>query len=662
MPQPARRPARVGSSVPMLARTLTLAVVLALFAGGVARAQGLPYAAETPVKRSLYRDGSTDRYLLAGTWLSRLDLTDTGVAQGLWRDVASTDGWFAVTVPNAYNASDHSAASQNGYVDWYRKDFILPRIPGWTAASVHWILRFESVNYSAQIWLNGRPIGSHAGAYLPFELDLSGLRAGVNRLILRVDNRRPAPDLPGFGAWWNYGGILREVYLRPVLGADLEQVQVRPLLPCPSCTATIDEQVLARNVTSLPQTVHLRGVFGTTSVDLGSATIPPLGTRIFRASVPVPHPRLWSPDRPTLYRASLALYGPQGKRLGGYVTYSGIRTISRTPDGRLELNGRLLDLRGVGLQESDQLLGEALDSAHRRRLIAWVRQLGGGLIRSHYPLHPEMYELADEYGILIWSEIPAYQVQSRYLTDPAWVRLAHSMLRTNILTNQNHPSVLLWSVGNELQTPAPAEEAAYIADAAALARQLDPTRPVGMAVSAWPGSGCQRAYAPLDVVGFNDYFGWYSVARGSTADRDELGPFLDKFRACYPTKALFVSEFGLEANRTGPVEERGTFAFQANSAAYHLAVFASKPWLSGAIYWALQDFVCQPGWSGGNPWPDPPFFHKGLVDLSGNLKPAFATVQAAFSAVAQIAPRAGLRRARTYTAAAWRSHGSRPPR
>ena len=104
-----------------------------------------------------------------------------------------------------------------------------------------------------------------------------------------------------------------------------------------------------------------------------------------------------------------------------------------------------------------------------------------------------------------------------------------------------------------------------------------------MAISDWPGVACQAAYAPLDVIGFNDYFGWFDAGGGSTDDADALGPFLDSLHACYPSKALFVSEFGFEANRNGPVEERGTYQFQAAAAEYHLGVFASKPYLSGAM-------------------------------------------------------------------------------
>jgi beta-glucuronidase len=267
-----------------------------------------------------------------------------------------------------------------------------------------------------------------------------------------------------------------------------------------------------------------------------------------------------------------------------------------------------------------------------------VRELGATVIRSHYPVGPEMEETADRDGILIWSEVPVYQLSSQALAGRGVLTHAQAILKQNNLTNQNHPSILLWSIGNELPSPVSAHEAHYIADAAALAHRLDPTRPVGMAVRNWPGLGCQKAYAPLDVIGDNEYFGWFDAGGGGDDDRDALGPFLDTVRACYPRQAIMITEFGFDANRDGPVEERGSYAFQANSAAFHLNVFATKPWLSGAVYFDLQDYVAFPPYSGGDPRPDPPFNQKGLVDEAGNPKPAFAVVSQIYHAAQQICP------------------------
>jgi beta-glucuronidase len=627
----------------LLARSLVLSAVLAFATSAVARAQGPAYPAQPPAKGALYADGQSGRYLLGGTWLYRADRADVGQAQSWWADVAATDGWSTTTVPNAYNAGDLSSSSMAGYVGWYRKDFTLPSgaFPSYVhAGQQHWIVRFESVDYRATVWLNGRRLGGHVGEALPFELDLTGLRPGVNRLIVRVDNRRTQSDLPPGpgGLWWNYGGLLREVYLRAVASVDLEQVLVRPQLPCPTCAATVQEQVLVRNLTAARQPVQLSGLYGSAPLKFGSSTIAPHGTWTAQAAVTLAHPRLWSPGQPTLYRATLSLSGPSGKPLGSYVTYSGVRSIAVTAGGRLALNGRLLNLRGVAMHEQTLATGAALDQPALARLMSWVRELGATVIRVHYPFNPQILEMADRYGILVWSEIPVYQLQSTYLSDPDTLALAHQMLRDNILNNQNHPSVLLWSIGNELPTPPTAAEASYIAGAAALAHQLDPSRPVGMAISDWPGVACQSAYGPLDVIGFNDYFGWFDAGGGTTDDRDALGPFLDSFRACYPGKALFVSEFGFEANRHGPVDERGTYEFQANSIAYHLGVFASKPWLTGAIYWTLQDFAAAPNWGGGDPFPNPPFVQKGLVDSFGNLKPSYSLVSSIYHATKQLGP------------------------
>ncbi len=625
-------------------------MLLSLAGAPAAGAQPFTYAASAPTKGALYRDGQTDRYLLGGTWLYRPDPQDLGLTQGWWHNVSATAGWSPVAVPNSYNAGDFSSFSMSGYVGWYRRDFTLPQNafdPAVPANDRRWILRFDSVNYDAAVWLNGHYLGAHAGAYLPFEFDLSDLRPGVNRLIVRVDDRRGPGDLPPGpgGGWFNYGGILQEVYLRAVARADVENVAVRPLQRCSGCAATIQEQATIRNPTGARQTVVLAGSYGGTPLQFGSAAIAPHGTWVAQASARIAQPQLWSPDHPFLYRASFTLTDPDGVPLGGYVTYSGIRTI-KVVAGRLELNGRLLDLRGVDMHEQDLAEGAALDGAHLRRLVGWVRQVGATIIRSHYPLNPQILDAADRDGILIWAEIPVWRVSSAELANPSVVAHADATLAQNIATNQNHPSVLLWSVANELDTPADAAEARYIAGAAAIAHKLDPTRPVGMAISDWPGAGCQAAYAPLDLLGFNDYFGWFDAGGGATDDRSQLSPFLDSFRACYPNKALFVSEFGFDGNRNGPVDERGTYQFQADNAAYHLNVFATKPWLSGAIYWLLQDFAAYPGATGGNPVGDPPFVQKGLFDLQGRAKPVLSVVQSIFRSTVQIAPAGKRRRGR----------------
>jgi beta-glucuronidase len=214
--------------------------------------------------------------------------------------------------------------------------------------------------------------------------------------------------------------------------------------------------------------------------------------------------------------------------------------------------------------------------------------------------------------------------------------LAAAELEKNIIANQNHPSVLLWSIANELSSRPAATQTRYIKAAAAEARRLDPSRPVAMAIAGYPTVGCQPAYRPLDLLGINDYFGWYPGPQGSIFDRTKLSGYLDQVRSCYPKQAIMVTEFGAEANRAGPVEEKGTWAFQQDFVNFHLGVYAQKSWLSGALYWALNEFRVQPHWQGGNPRPTPPLHQKGLLSYGDFArKPAWFDVRRDYVATRQ---------------------------
>jgi beta-glucuronidase len=628
---------------------MRLSLTSLALAAGIAVAAATPAGAQsvvsTPIAKTLYKTGPSGRFLMNGTWLFKLDNHQSGPQRQ-----TATAGWKRVTVPNAWNVGDDSPRSFLGGVGWYRKDFRFPS----RAQGASWVVRFESVNYRSKIWLNGRPIGKNRGAYLPFEIRLpAGLikRGRVNRLVIRVDSRRKQTDFPPSGlsivgkptgGWWNYGGLLREVYLRKINGIDFNTVVVRPELPCATCAATVTYRVTLRNYGTSPRHVGVSARFGSRRVAIGSATV---GAKRFVALVrriKVPKPHLWSPSDPFLYDASLRA-SSGGHVLQSYTLRTGIRSI-KVVGGHLFLNGAPMNFRGVALHEDSRQKGFAIDNKMRDQQLAWVKELGATVIRSHYPLAPYTQERADELGIMQWSEIPVYSVKTQYLKQPLVRRLAARELESNIKTNGNHPSVIVWSIGNELSARPGPVQGLYIKAAVQSAHALDPTRPVGLAVAGYPSAGCQPEYGPIDVIGINDYFGWYPGPNGQIADRTLLPDYLDSVRQCYPNKAIVITEFGAEANRDGPVEEKGTYAFQQDFVNFHLGVFATKPWLSGAIYFALQEFRVRPDWDGGNPRPAPPLHQKGLVTFDGVRKPAFFDVERIFKATKQFraTPRAGL--------------------
>jgi beta-glucuronidase len=589
-------------------------------------------AADRPSAGAVYHDGPSGRYLLDGAWYERLDPADEGIQAG-WQRSPSLLGWSAANVPKAANAGDFSERSYLGGVYWYRKDFRMPRSP----AGSRWILRFESVNYRATVWLNGKPLGSHIGAYLPFELKARGVRRrGVNRLVVRVDSRRGPLDVPSLavrrdgrfvGGWWNYAGILREVYLRRVRTFDLADVLVRPRLPCRRCAATVAIETTVANVAEAESVARIEGQLGNRKFRIAPQAVPRGGVHQFKKRIKLRRPRLWSPADPKLYRVRLLVRNENGAIVQRYRVDMGVRDFKVSRSGRLLINHRPASLRGAAMHEDDPVRGAALGPEALRENMGLLRELGATMTRSHYPLHPLTLELADRHGILVWSEIPVYQMQDVLFRNRRVRRRSIRMLRELIRRDRNHASVLVWSVGNENTSRPGVGFQRYVREATRLAKRLDPTRLVGLAFPGYPTIGKQQLYTELDALGVNDYFGWYPGPANSLARREDVGPYLDRLHAYYPRQALFVTEFGAEANRSGAASEKGTFEFQKDFLAYHLLVFAERPYVNAALVWILRDFRVKPLYDGGNPTPDPPNNRKGLVDYSGARKLGFETVQ-----------------------------------
>jgi beta-glucuronidase len=242
-------------------------------------------------------------------------------------------------------------------------------------------------------------------------------------------------------------------------------------------------------------------------------------------------------------------------------------------------------------------------------------------------------------GVMVWDEVPVFAPGYRAFEVPGLTEKALAYIRAMVERDRNHPSVLAWSIGNELSGRMTEDQEDYIHRAAQLLRRLDRTRLRTIVVFGWPQQPPFDVYHELDAIGINSYFGWYPGPNGSTEDRHRVGPFLDQMREYYPELALFVTEFGAESNREGPADRKGTYAFQRKLLTRHVRTYIDKPWLSGALAWVMRDFRSRPDWEGGSPTPRTGWNQKGLLDHRSRKKPVFNPLAKLYESVPPVARR-----------------------
>ena len=599
---------------------------------------------DRPTKKGVQiREGHGGRLLLGGLWYFKLDDPLLGDRQRFYAQ-RSLAGWSAIRVPHNWNAQD--LTENRPTVGWYRKEFRAPR----GSRRRRWRVRFEGANHRTTVYLNGKEIGKNAGGYVPFEVELRGLKRR-NRLVAKVSTLRSNLDLShwraakyngfGTGGWWNFGGLLREVYLRPVDTVDLQAVRVLPRIRCARCNARADVRIRIRNASGENRRVQIAAVLSGRKGSRGQRTQMEAGfrsnqVREITARIPIRNPRLWHPGRPNLYRLFVST-ATEGRRVASYRLAFGVRHFARARDGSLRINGKRIRLKGASIHEDDPRTGGVVTPRQRRTLVRRLKQLGANVTRGHHPLHPAMMEALDRAGILYWSQAPVYQLPNAVLDRPATRRAAIAANHSMVRAGANHPSIFVWSLGNELASGN--EEvgrvgpgyAAFVRDASRVVRRLDDTRLVGIDRHSRVGEPIfHPVFNRLDILGVNEYFGWYSSsAPGYPATRTEdLSGFLDEVHKQFPRMPLVITEFGAEATRNGPVEQKGTLEFQRKYVRDHYAIHASKRFVNGSIVWILKDFRVHPEWIGGNDpaFATPPWNNKGLIDERGGLKPAFTTL------------------------------------
>ncbi len=517
----------------------------------------------------------------------------------------------------------------HGTVGWYRVSFTGPVAP----RGYGWAVRFGSVRRVAEAWLNGERIGRHTDPYVPFELPAAGLRPGrTNTLVVRVDNRKGAEPREG---WWNWGGIIRPVVLVPRGRVALEN---ESLMYRGGGVEQFDGWLTNRTDSALQPTiaVMLRAPSGrTTRLTHNPGTLSAGERRRVRFTFRVPDPELWAPDDPQRYRSIIEA------RVGDSVEQRdqrliGLRTV-RVVGGQLLVDGRPVRLRGASIQEDVEGRGPALTDADMDEIVARLKAVHANVTRAHYLLNDRLLDRLDAAGILVWSQAPIYH-RDVLLRTPAQRRNALDTVRGTVLAARNHPSVIAHSVANELSAvPDTVPGTRTFLDAARrLTAELDPSVPPAVDLLSYPGFPRQATFAKYPLLGINSYFGWYAgKVNHPTGDLADLRPYLMRLRRIYGGSALVMTEFGAEATLHGPATVKQTYGFQARFVDETLRIVDSLPFVSGAIYWTLQEFAVKPHWEGGSRYrgiATDAIHNKGLITYDGRQKPAWAVAERHFAA------------------------------
>jgi len=555
--------------------------------------------------------GMAGRVALDGTWWVRTDAGDRGRTAGWARGRFGGD---PVRLPHVVNAGRVTGAAgvrnHEGTVAWYRTTVRVPR-------TGRYALRFESVNHRADVFVDGRRVASHVGTYLPFEARPRLTAGRTHTLVVRTDFRSPdAMKAAGWHrAWFNFGGVNREVTLR---------VMPRARIEAPTVTTR-----LARDGSAIVRVgARVRGA-------RRARAVLRRGGRTVRVRVPgsvrIRRPALWSPERPALWDVEVR---------AGDATWrgrTGLREIRRAGT-RLELNGRPLVLRGASLHEDVPGRGDALRPADQARLVGELRRLGANATRAQHPLSPALLERLDAAGILVWQGVGPVDAPGAWTSrGPGGLRQARERVRATLEQAQTHPSILAWNLVNEVAGQGhPAGQVAYVRGAAQELRRRDPGRLV--AVDIW-GSHPPRFAGPLyehvDAVGWTNYLGWYEAPFASpAATARSIRRELAQLRRALPGKVIAVTEFGAEGSTANPRGAPGGLDFQARLLQTHLRTYAATPDLAGALVWNLRDFAVTPSFAGGSIHevaPEvvirPGLNEKGLFTYDGRPKPAAEVVR-----------------------------------
>lgn len=523
-------------------------------------------------------------------------------------DAASKKG-TAISLPHTWNAVD----GQDGGNDyhrgtcWYVTKFQKPELEAGSQVYVE----FLGASVIADVYLNGEAVAHHEGGYSTLRVNLTDKLQEENVLAVALNNADNNYVYPQKADFTFYGGLYRMVNLIVVPESHFELdyaggngIAVTPTVEC-------DENRVPTGKASVKVETWVTGnadsvVITITGEDSESKTVAVVDEHA-EATFELEHVHLWDGvDDPYLYYAKAELSS-------GDVTETtfGCRSFYTDPEKGFVLNGRVYPLRGVSRHQDRTGAGNALSYEMHKEDMEIIKEIGANTIRlAHYQHAQEFYDLCDEYGMVVWAEIP-------YITMhmPNGRANTLSQMEELVVQNYNHPSIVCWGLSNEITAATPVDEDLLenhrlLND---LCHKLDKTRFTTMA-----NVFMQETDSPLleipDVNSYNLYFGWYL---GELEQNDE---FFDEYHAKYPDRCIGFSEYGADANpqyqSTNPTHGDYSETYQTVYHEHMLKMIEERPYLWATHVWNMFDFAADGRDEGGKHGVN----QKGLVTMDRKLK------------------------------------------
>ncbi|QEM02581.1 beta-galactosidase [Mucilaginibacter rubeus] len=503
-----------------------------------------------------------------------------------------------VILPHTWNASDvlKGEANYAREAGIYEKSFIVKE--SWKNKRL--FLYFEGANSVASVLINKHFITEHKGGYTAFCIEITdSIKPGeVNNIEVQVSNAYRTDVLPLCGDFNVYGGIHRPVSLlvtsknciSPLDFASSGVYLTPKVLSDKTAAVNIVTKLSVNNIAGLKVKADI--------LDAGKNIIASVTSSVTnntqcKQTVNLNQPHLWNGKAdPYLYTVDVSLIS-DAKIIDQVTQPLGFRTYRVDADKGFILNGRYLDLHGVGFHEDVEGKASAVDSADLNKDMELIKEIGATAIRlTHYPHGKYFYDLSDRNGLVVWSEIPFVgpggYTGAGYLKNQALENQVKQVLTEMIRQNYNHPAICFWGLFNELKLdhddPVP-----FLKQLNEVAKKEDPTR-LTTAATFLDGSQFNQV---SDIIAWNKYYGWYD------GEFKQIGSWADKTHHDYPRKPFAVSEYGAggspfkHAENDDKPDADGRFHPEEWQTRYHEANWqelSMRPFIWGKFVWALADF------------------------------------------------------------------------